>query len=144
MNERGETLIQKLKASGCRLTPQRMAVVRALAEAGEEHPTAEEVFARVRKDFPTTSLATIYKTIAMLKSVGEVRELDFGSRGSRFDASKPYPHPHIICTRCGAIHDPEFADLPMLAQRAAALSGYNITDARLDFFGICPQCQGTN
>ena len=74
---RYDQLLARLRRDGFRLTPQRMAVLRVLAE-DTGHPTVEQVYDRVRCDYPTTSLATIYKTIDMLKGIGEVLELSVG------------------------------------------------------------------
>lgn len=129
-----------LKKAGRRITPQRLAVLKILAES-KNHPSVDRIYERVRADFPTTSLATVYKTITLLKEMGEVLELGFADWGSRYDGKKPYPHPHVICTECGAIVDPEFALMNKLAREMAKKSGYSITHHRLDFFGICPACR---
>ncbi len=104
--ERLEQMIRLLKEKGCRLNPQRLAILRILAKS-EGHPSAEQIYEQIRADYPKTSLATIYKTLSLLKNVGEVLEITFASSGSRYDGNKPYPHPHVICTRCGQILDPE-------------------------------------
>ena len=140
VQDRLEKMTSTLKEAGLRLTPQRLAVLKILAES-KGHPSTEQVYEQVRKDFPTTSLATIYKTLTMLKSMGQVLELGFADSSSRYDGNKPYPHPHVICTRCGQIVDPEFDDMNHLARLMAQQTGYNITNHRLDFFGLCPACQ---
>lgn len=137
-----KTMVARLKEHGCRMTPQRLAIVRILAES-PDHPTAEEIHRRVYRDFPMTSLATVYKTLAVLKELGEVQEMGFGDHGSRFDGLRPHAHPHVICTRCGEILDPELADMEILAGRMAEQTGYRITFQRMDFFGVCPRCQKT-
>jgi Fur family transcriptional regulator, peroxide stress response regulator len=139
-SKRLQELIEKLSRHGYRLTPQRMAVLRILADS-KEHLNIEEIYARVRQGFPMTSLATIYNTVAMLKDMGEVMELSFGSRGNRYDGNKPAPHPHLVCERCGVVIDPELPALDVLLGQVGDLTGYQITGHRLDFTGICPQCQ---
>ena len=101
-------MVAVLKKHGLRITPQRLAVLKILAKS-ENHPEVEWIYRSIKKDFPTTSLATVYKTIHLLKELNQVLELGFADRGSRYDGNKPYPHPHIICTSCGAIVDPEFS-----------------------------------
>ena len=135
-----EQLIAKLREQGLRLTPQRMAVLKTLV-ADDGHPSVEQVYARVKADFPMTSLATIYKTLAVLKDMGEVLELGFSDEGNRYDGSRPYPHPHLICIQCKDITDVEVVDLSELPHKVAQGTGYQIVNHRLDFFGICPQCQ---
>lgn len=133
-------LIEKLHSFGFRLTPQRMAILSILAES-EAHPTVEDVFDQVRVNFPMTSLATVYKTVAMLKEVGEIHELSFGAGSSRYDASKPQPHPHLICTGCQKILDPDIELLADVSHKLEEKYGYQITNQRMDFFGLCPECQ---
>jgi Fur family peroxide stress response transcriptional regulator len=133
-------MLEKLKARKFRLTPQRLAVLKVLA-SNEGHPSVEAIFERVKKDFPTTSLATVYKTITLLKEIHEVLELGFPEGGNRYDGRKPYPHPHLICTKCGRIIDPELSSLNQLTDEAVKKTGYRIMSHRLDFFGLCPSCQ---
>ena len=140
--ERLEAMVAALKQRGLRITPQRLAVLAILAQS-RSHPSVEEIHRRVLSQFPTTSLATIYKTINLLKELGEVLELGFSDWGSRYDGRHPQPHPHVICTRCGAIADPDYADMPQMAREMAVKSGYHITSHRLDFFGLCPACRET-
>jgi Fur family peroxide stress response transcriptional regulator len=147
-------LIDKLRKRGCRLTPQRRAVIKILI-GSQDHPTVEQIYEQVRQDFPMTSLATVYKTVALLKEMGEVREIGFGEGGNRYDGYDPSPHPHLICVECSRIVDldlPALDELPQsvaeLSQSVAELSqsvaremGYRIIGHRFDFFGVCPQCQ---
>jgi len=137
---RSATLISKLKARGYRLTPQRIAVLKILA-ASTGHPSVEQIYEGVKADFPTTSLATIYKTVTLLKEMGEILELGFSHDSNRYDGNKPYPHPHLICIRCKDIVDQEMATLSALPQQVAQATGFQIVSHRLDIYGICPRCQ---
>jgi Fur family peroxide stress response transcriptional regulator len=137
---RMDTMINKLKERDFRITPQRLAVLRILAES-EGHPSVEDIFRQVKPIFPTTSLATIYKTVNLLKKIGEVVELDFSEESNRYDGNKPYPHPHLICTKCKTIMDPDMATVEDLSKELAKKTGYEILNHRLDFFGVCPRCQ---
>lgn len=135
-----EALAETLRRRGYRITPQRLAVIRAFAD-GRAHPTAEEVHQRLLPRHPSMSLATVYKTIALLKKEALILEIDFGSRNNRYDLLRPYPHPHAICTRCGAVADPGDPDVSTLMERMARDTGYELTSHRLDFFGLCPKCR---
>lgn len=138
--QRLSDMITALRTTGHRITPQRQAILEVLAES-LGHPDVETVHQKVSTRFPAMSLATVYKTVALLKELNQVLELGFSAWGSRYDGNRPYPHPHVICTQCGAIADPEFADTARMAQDMAARSGFRITHHRLDFFGLCPRCQ---
>jgi Fur family peroxide stress response transcriptional regulator len=134
------TLVATLRKRGCRITPQRMAILRILAE-NDGHPSVEQIYDRLHGEFPMTSLATVYKTVALLKEEGQILELGFASGSSRYDGRKPYPHPHLVCIHCQRILDPELGLLDDLSQELSQHYGYRIVSQRLDFFGICPQCQ---
>jgi len=135
-----EMMVQKLRKHDHRITPQRLAILRVLA-ASDGHPSVEQIYARVKDDFPTTSLATVYKNVALLKSLGEVLELGFSDDSNRYDGNKPYPHPHLVCTRCKKIIDPDLSMLQDLTQELVRETGFRILNHRMDFFGICPECQ---
>jgi Fur family peroxide stress response transcriptional regulator len=138
--DRFEELIETLQEHECRLTPQRVALLRLLA-ASEGHPSASQLYDQLRAQFPTTSPATVYKTLNLLKAMGEVLELGFGDGDNRYDGSKPYPHPHLVCVRCRKIIDPEIQLAENLVDAVTRPSGFRIISHRLDFYGLCPECQ---
>jgi Fur family peroxide stress response transcriptional regulator len=137
---RFQQLVAKLKAHDFRMTPQRMALLRLIA-ASEGHPSAGHLYEQIKAQFPTTSLATVYKTLDLLKDVGEVLELGFSNDDNRYDGNKPYPHPHLVCIRCRKIIDPQVTLVDSLTQEVARLTGYQVLSHRLDFYGLCPDCQ---
>jgi Fur family peroxide stress response transcriptional regulator len=136
---RFETIIQKLKDNGYKITPQRLAIVKILAKS-EDHPSVENIHVQLKKDFPTMSLATIYKNIILIKSLGEVLELGFPDGSNRYDGNKPTPHPHVICVKCNTIVDPDLASLDKMKKEVALETNFKILNHRLDFFGICSNC----
>jgi Fur family peroxide stress response transcriptional regulator len=133
-------MLAKIKGRDFRLTPQRLAILKILA-ASEEHPSVDDIYKEVRSKFPTTSIATVYKTIALLKELNEVLELGFPDGSNRYDGNKPYPHPHAICMKCRKILDPEIASVDKLSEEMKQKTGFTISYHRLDFFGLCPECQ---
>jgi len=140
---RFQQLAAKLKGSDCRLTPQRVALLRLIA-ASDGHPSASSLYEQIKTQFPTTSLATVYKTLHLLKELGEVLELGFSDDDNRYDGSQPEPHPHLICVRCRKIIDPQVSLVDDLTQEVAELTGYQVLSHRLDFYGLCPDCQHKN
>jgi len=86
------------------------------------------------------SLATVYRNVMLIKSLGEVLELGFADGSNRYDGNKPYPHPHVICVRCKKIIDPDLASLRDMTKEVADETGFEILTHRLDFFGICSNC----
>jgi Fur family peroxide stress response transcriptional regulator len=133
-------MVSHLQESGHRITPQRYSILKVLVES-EEHPSAEDIYRKLSDIFPTMSLATVYKTLTLLKQEGEVLELGFSDLGNRYDGNKPYPHPHVICTACGAVVDPPHFDVEILTREMVLATGFTIKTHRLDFYGLCPACQ---
>ena len=88
-------------------------MLKIIAES-RNHPSAEAIFEQMKVNFPTISIATVYKTLSLLKELGEVLELAFSSDHNRYDGDRPFPHPDLICIRCKRIIDPDlngFAEL---------------------------------
>ena len=137
---RYQDMLERLRAQGKRLTPQRLAILEHLSRS-RAHPSAEIIFRDLSARFPSMSLATVYKTLTMLKEHGQVLELGFAGQESRFDGHIPHPHPHLVCTRCGAIVDPPEVPLEEITQAMAQATGFRILSHRLDFYGLCPACR---
>jgi len=135
-----QQMLTRLRERNFRITPQRLAILEVLASS-DKHPTVAHVFEAVRGRFPTTSLATVYKTIILLRELNELLELGFPDGSNRYDGCKPFPHPHMICVRCKEIMDPELSSLGDLSEEMNRTTGYKILYHRVDFFGLCPQCQ---
>jgi Fur family peroxide stress response transcriptional regulator len=136
---RFDALIAALKERNFRLTPQRVELVRLIA-SGEGHPSAGQLYARIKRQFPTMSLATVYKTLAILKEMGQVLEIDLRD-DSHYDGNRPEPHPHLICVNCNKIIDGEADFDPSAIQKLEKASGYKILRSQVSFYGLCPDCK---
>lgn len=136
---RFDELITGLKNQGHRMTPQRLELVRIIA-ASEGHPSASQIFETIKNQFPTMSQATVYNTLALLKDMNQILEIDLHG-DSHYDGNRPEPHPHIICTECNQIVDGDFdLDVEMI-KRLEETSGFQITRSQLAFYGLCPNCR---
>ncbi len=137
---RFEQLIAKVRDNQFRLTPQRVELIRLIA-ASEGHPSASQLYSQIKVQFHTMSLATVYKTLDLLKELGEV--LEIGLRDdSHYDGNKPYPHPHLICVKCQKIMDGELESaVENIVQEVEKNFGFQILKHQLDFYGVCPNCQ---
>jgi Fur family peroxide stress response transcriptional regulator len=137
---RYQTLVSKLKERGCRLTSHRLALARVLASS-TGHPDAAQLYAEIKVQFPTVSLATIYKTLILLKDEGEILEIDLRTN-SHYDGNKPYPHPHLICIRCNRIIDgDEVSMLEKLNDEIEQKYQFQISRHQIIYYGICHECQ---
>lgn len=123
-----------------RLTPQRQAVLDVLVDA-PDHPTAAQVFERVRRQQPGIGPATVYRTLGLLVAEGQARMLVLGEGASaRYDA-KINRHDHVVCTECGAAMDVEAPVPAAIVAQLADRTGYDLKDYDLQFRGRCPSCQ---
>jgi Fur family peroxide stress response transcriptional regulator len=122
-----------------RNTRQRQVVLDILRST-DTHPTADWVYERARQVIPNISLGTVYRLLNRLHEEGMVAQLDAGSRKARFDGN-PGNHQHIVCDICGRIVDvPDVIDA-QAAQRIEQLTGFRVSTHRVDWFGVCPECQ---
>ncbi len=132
----------RLEAFGLRCTPQRFAVYEQLLGT-DGHPTVEEIYQGVRALMPRISLATVYKALEAMVTVGLAARLTpvAGDLAARYDA-RPDPHYHFRCLRTGAVHDlPTRFDPELLAQLDPELAdyldrhGFQVTGYRLELIG---------
>jgi len=133
------TLRRALDASGQRFTEQRAAVYRFLSST-DSHPTADEVFLRVRGEVPGISLATIYKSLETLVGCGLAIKLAYADGSARYDGRTDLHH-HVRCVSCGRVADVP-ARLPeeTVASLGESAEGFRITGYRLELTGYCREC----
>lgn len=137
---RYQSMLNKLKKRGSRLTSNRLALLRLIA-VSDGHPNAAQLWEQLRVAFPTVSLATVYKTLALLKEEGEVLEIAL-REDSRYDGNKPFPHPHLICSQCGKIIDgDDVSFLQSINQEIEEKFDFKVLQTQLVFFGFCNECK---
>jgi len=144
-----DRMLAGVRAAGLKLTPQRLAIVRELA-ADESHPTAQELYDRLRPSLPTMSFATVYNTLDALSAAGLCAALALSPGSGRFDPNMQ-PHHHLVCDACGAVRDlplgasplaaaPEEASFRRAATRAAP--GFEVRSVERILRGLCAACAG--
>jgi len=132
------TLDKALAGNGLRMTRQRQVVYDTLMRH-QDHPTAEEVFRRVKDEMANISLATVYNCLEAMVECGLIRQVNRDRESTRFCANLS-EHAHFHCGVCGRVHDVE---LPreMLAKLAPPRAeGFAVETCDLTFRGTCPQC----
>ena len=132
-----ENLLQRCRAAGMNVTPQRLAIYRAVLEA-EDHPTPEVLYQRVRPSMPSLSLATIYKVLDALAKLGMVKEVHVSGDSKRYDANLDKHH-HLVCTRCKKVHDLYNEQFDTIAP-PKRLSGFVAQSISVQVFGLCAAC----
>lgn len=125
---------------GLKLTHQRLEVYRELLLACD-HPTAEQLYQRLRPRIPTLSLDTVYRTLATLAKHRLINKVETVESQARFEATH-HPHHHLICRECGEIIDFQWplvdrADLPEMAREWGKIDQKSVV-----VHGICNKCLG--
>lgn len=124
--------IGKMRGGGYKVTPQRVAVLRALAE--EQHQSLEEVRARCSE----VGLVTVYRTLGLFGELGIVRRLDLGD-GARYELAEDHHH-HMICESCGDIS--EFVECPLDPERLPDGGfGFEVRAHSIEVYGRCAGCR---
>ena len=137
--QRLQEALTTLKKSGVRITPQRHAVLEYLMQP-MKHPTADEIYKALEDKFPNMSVATVYNNLRVFLDIGLVRELTYGDSSSRFDCNTS-DHYHIICDECGKIVDFHYPSLNEVEQLAEQVTGFDVTNHRMEVYGTCEDCQ---
>lgn len=140
MSESRDELREAFREVGRRLTSQRCLILDVLKES-EEHLDAEAIHDRAKERSIDLSLATVYRTLALLKEMGLVEEHHLGEGHSHYEAVQEEPHYHFTCRRCGRVI--EF-DAPLVAKIERELcerEGVEVTNAHLHLTGYCEDCQ---
>lgn len=131
-------IIDALRNRGYKATSQRIAICR-FALRSRDHPSAERIYREVKSVHPTVSLATVYKTLHVLKELRFVQELAFSEDETRFD-SYMEPHANLVCRGCGNITDVDDPVVREMVARVAARARFTLMGQRLDIYGLCERC----
>ena len=136
-----EQIVARLKQQGCRITPQRRAIIANVLESDRSF-TALEIHRRVRAHYPDIGLDTIYRNLKVLVDIGMLIPIvGLGKDGTRYElASYAEHHHHIVCIKCGNATcldycpvDPQFLNL-------LRDQGYQLIRHNVELFGICNKC----
>ena len=127
------------KEKKLKLTPQRLAVYNYLMNT-TTHPSADAIYTDIHVQYPTMSLATVYKALKTLVEVGLVQEINVGEGNFRYDGTS-YPHPHLQCLKCGKVDDFNGRNLDNLNSLAQENTDYKIVSNKVYFYGYCKDCQ---
>jgi Fe2+ or Zn2+ uptake regulation protein len=134
-----EILTRKLRASGHRVTSQRLVIYREL-HARKQHVTADQLLDAVSPALPGIAIPTVYATLVVLEELGLVRRVSTGTGAVLFD-SHVDPHAHTVCRGCGALADLYGAVPPPEALRCATDAGFSPDHAQVLIWGLCADCK---
>ena len=134
-----KNLADLLKSKDLKVTPQRLAIFHVLSNT-TSHPSAETIYNSLQENYPTMSLATVYKTLDSFKKSNLIQEINVGEDSFRYDATTD-SHPHIICTECHGVFDMESNYLKNVRKYVSEETDFKLTGEQLYFYGVCPRCQ---
>ena len=125
---------------GYRLTPQRQLILDALQDS-DDHISAEEIHAQVRKRYPHVNISTVYRTLELLKNLGLVTETDMGGGRFRYHPADKGHHHHLICEQCNSVTDIEESVFSQLKRTILKEYGFKANISHLAIFGRCDKCR---
>lgn len=125
-----------------RNSKQRDAVMKILDKINY-HPTVDEIYDIVRKEYPKVSLATIYRNVEQLTQMKKIWKIELPNEPARYDGNTKKHH-HVRCTKCGSINDVWIKDnIDNLINLEKIENNFSITGYRIEFDGICDTCNNS-
>ncbi len=132
-----EQYIELLKSNKIKVTPQRLAIVELMDVHG--HISVRDIFAHIKANFPSLSLATVYKNINAMVESSFIKELKIVGQDAKYELIKE-EHSHMICKNCGKVDD-IILETNAIVTSASEISNYNIDESSVQLLGLCPDCQ---
>ena len=131
--------IPQLRARGFRMTPQRMTILHVLHHPGG-HLSPTQVYELSRKQLPTLTEPTVYRTLEFLAANGFALAAHIGNGKFVYELAESNHH-HLICRNCGKTLEIDHAPLGKLYNQLESSTGYKLDSRHVTFFGLCPDCQ---
>ena len=143
VNSRLNDIVSKIKKMGYSLTPQRLEIIKIVSES-KSHPSAVDVYDKLRKAYPMISLNTVYKNLSLLSSIHEVKEIRTLQDSVHYDGDISL-HGHAICEKCGRIIDVKIDESDFKGFFDAKIKenfkeNHYINNYGLEFYGLCGLC----
>jgi Fur family peroxide stress response transcriptional regulator len=129
---------ERCRKGGLAVTPQRLAIIKALLTSAE-HPRADTVYEIVRREHPHISLATVHRTLETLCEIGEARKVTTLHDSARYDGNLA-PHHHVVCVKCRRVRDIEIPELEQVLRGRAAIGDFKLLGSSLEIQALCSEC----
>lgn len=127
-------VVSLLRNSGKRITPERKLLLRIIEK--NAHLDAEQIYRIAQKERPQIGLATVYRTLTLLKTLGVVRTTDLGENHCHYEVHSD-DHIHLVCSICGLVTD---IPVPSAMHKAAGKENFSVQRTHFEIFGICQSC----
>ena len=135
-----DDLVARLRAGGERVTTARRLVLQALLDAGQHHPSAEQIAASIQRTNPDVNLSTVYRTLEVLEAAGLVIRAGLGGAATTYHLVDD-PHHHAVCDRCGAVIVLPAAAFDAVVRRLDRDHGFSARPSHLSVSGLCANCR---
>ncbi len=133
-------IIDSIRGTGYRLTPQRMMVVSILHDS-KGHVTAEDIHGRMLELYPCVDISTVYRTLQLLKKLHIVSETDMGGGSVQFEMTGRQRHHHMVCRACGGAFPLDDELMEPLRSRLLEQYSFQADMDHFAIFGVCHRCQ---
>ena len=127
--------ISLLKENDLKATIQRTSILKTIDHAG--HINIDEIYENVKEQYPTLSLATIYKNIIVMQENNVIIEVPLNGEKSKYELKKE-EHMHLICEVCGKIKDTQITPA---TKEALVIENFQLKASQINLFGLCQKCQ---
>lgn len=134
---------KKLIDKGYKLTEQRETILNVIVENKIRHLSIDEIYELVKITLPDIGIATVYRTIVLLKKLDLLCEVDLGDGFARYEIvylDKERYHPHLICSSCGKIIEVKDSLLELVEFTIEKESNFKIVTRNIVFYGLCNEC----
>lgn len=128
-------ILKLCQEKGIRMTDQRSVIAQVITES-EDHPDTEEIYKRAYKIDPSTSIATVYRTMRIFKEAGIVAEHDFGDGKSRYEEMSDDHHDHLINIKTGEVIEFHNEQIEIIQEEIAKKLGFKLVDHRLELYAV--------
>lgn len=139
-----DSLKDKLKEKGYKLTPQRRAILDIIIQNRGKHLNTEEIYDLVKEKCPEIGLATVYRTLQLLDELSILLKLNLDDGCIRYELNTnedDHQHHHLICENCNDVIEVELDLLEHLEEKIEKKNNFKIKDHTVKFFGLCSKCQ---
>ena len=127
-------MVSRLRSSGKRITRERKLLLRIIEQ--HAHLDAEEIYRIAQRDRPQIGLATVYRTLTLLKNLDIVRSTDLGENHGHYEV-RSEEHVHLVCSICGRVTD---ISVPGALRAAAKKERFAVQYTHFEIFGTCRSC----